>query len=237
MSQTIAIIPARGGSKRIPNKNIVDFCGKPLINYSVRCAEESGVFDKIHVSTDCDLIAEVVDKLGHGVDFMRPEFLADDFTPLMPVLKFVLESYADQGQVFSDAGLMLATCPLVEPSDVVEAYKLYSSCTPKLPLLSVSRYPVPVEWAFRLEKHNKLAPLQPDKLSVRSQDLEECYFDTGCFALFPGEFILGSTGAGDYTKYIGYELERYKGIDIDELEDLRFAEIIYRGLKLSSDEK
>ena len=236
MSNTIAIIPARGGSKRIKHKNITDFCGKPLIEYSLRCAENSGVFDKIHVSTDCDSIAETVDKLGFSVDFRRPAELADDFTPIMPVLKYVLERYENEGQTFTDVGLLMATCPLVEPADVKQAYKRYSE-TAERPLLSVSKYPVPIEWAFHLNSDHSLTPVTGDKFAVRSQDLDECVFDTGCFGFFPKNFVLDSQGAGDYSQFIGYELERHKGIDIDDLSDLRFAEIIYRGLIQYKNEK
>ena len=90
---TLAIIPARGGSKRIPNKNIRNFCGKPIISYILDAAKKSGLFNTIHVSTDSKQIIKVVENLGFKIDFVRPSDLADDYTPIMPVLKFVVEEY------------------------------------------------------------------------------------------------------------------------------------------------
>jgi N-acylneuraminate cytidylyltransferase len=94
----LAIIPARGGSKRIKNKNIIDFCGRPIIAYSLDCARQSGLFDKIHVSTDSPEIAEVAEQLGYPVDFPRTADLADDMTPLMPVIQWVVQQYVARGE-------------------------------------------------------------------------------------------------------------------------------------------
>src|SRR5438874_1339312 len=100
MTRRLAVIPARGGSKRIKNKNIRDFCGKPMIAYVLEVARESGLFDKIHVSTESAEIRQTVERLGFAVDFARPAELADDHTPIMPVLKHVVTTYASRGQTF-----------------------------------------------------------------------------------------------------------------------------------------
>ena len=113
----LAIIPARGGSKRIKNKNIKDFCGKPIIKYTINAAIESKLFDKIHVSTESNLIKEVVEKCGLSVDFMRPNELSDDFTVLMPVISFVLETYKKQNIIFDEIWILMACAPLIEASD------------------------------------------------------------------------------------------------------------------------
>lgn len=229
MGNAIAIIPARGGSKRIKNKNIVKFCGKPLIEYSLHNAELSGVFDKIHVSTDCCEIAEVVDKLGYTVDFMRPADLADDYTPLMPVLNYVIESYKKLGKFYTDIGLVTATSPLITPDDLSKGYNLFLENS-KRSLLSVAKYSAPVEWAFRMRPNSRLEPVDGTKFATRSQDLESYYYDTGSFAFFEDKTILASEGAGNYNNFIGLEIDQYKAIDIDDVDDLAFAEIIFHGL-------
>src|ERR1700739_3167672 len=114
----IAIVPARGGSKRIPDKNIVDFLGAPLMCYPIRAAEPSGLFDVIHVSTASLRIAEVAASLGHPADFMRDPALADDHTPLLPVLKWTLEQYAARGRAFSTVCLVMPTAPLIDADDL-----------------------------------------------------------------------------------------------------------------------
>ena len=119
----LAIIPARGGSKRIKNKNIKNFCGEPIINYIISTARESKLFNKIHVSTESNLIKEVVENNGLSIDFMRPETLSDDFTPLMPVLSFVLNTYISMGYQFDEIWLLMACAPLIDKNDLISASK------------------------------------------------------------------------------------------------------------------
>ncbi len=234
MVSRIAIIPARGGSKRIPNKNIADFCGKPMIEYALTEAKASGLFDKIHVSTESQKIAQVVKNLGFELDFGRPELLSDDITPIMPVLKYVVDTYAARGEFYDQVCLIMATSPLIESSDLQGAVALYEAQERgNSPVLGVVQYPVPVEWAFARSEAGYLDPLEPGKFAIRSQDLEARYYDAGSFAIYPSSFVTGSVGAGDDSKYLGYQLAKYKGVDIDDAEDLVHAEVIYRGLKSS----
>ena len=121
MVKRIAIIPARGGSKRIPNKNIRDFCGKPMISYALEAARDSALFDCIHVSTDSKKIAEATQKEGFDVDFMRTAELSDDHTPIMPVLKYVLEQYIDRGKYFDEVVLIMACAPLIDANDLISS--------------------------------------------------------------------------------------------------------------------
>jgi len=116
MIKRLAIIPARGGSKRIPNKNILEFCGKPIISYILEVVKNSNLFDVIHVSTDSEAIADVVAKLGFPVDFFRPSELADDYTPVMPVLKYVHDEYMKRGRVFDQVWSLMPTSPFMAPS-------------------------------------------------------------------------------------------------------------------------
>ena len=141
----LAIIPARGGSKRIPNKNIKSFYGKPMIYYSLNAAKLSGLFDKIHVSTDSDEIAKVVTKLGFEIDFLRDASLADDQTPIMPVLKWVLEKYESQNIIFDEVALIMACAPLIDFKDLQEASKLMKINKSLNPVMAISSYSVPIE--------------------------------------------------------------------------------------------
>ena len=138
LNKRLAIIPARIGSKRIPQKNIRDFFGKPMIYYALETVIKSKLFDKIHVSTDSDLIIDLVNEFGLLVDFKRPEELSDDITPLMPVLKFVVEEYLKIGETFNEVWMIMPCSPLINENDLLRASKMFrlfrvNGYTPGLP--------------------------------------------------------------------------------------------------------
>jgi pseudaminic acid cytidylyltransferase len=237
MPSRLAIIPARGGSKRIPDKNIRDFCGRPMIGHILQAAATSKLFDTIHVSTESRRIADVVQSLGHPVDFFRPDELADDHTPLMPVLRYVVETYAAKGRHYDEIWLLMPCSPLIGPDDLIAASGFFLSSGRQRPVMTVAQYPAPVEWAYHRKDGGSLVPLQPEMLAVRSQDIRPTYFDTGSFCIYPASAVLQSEGAGDYSAYVGYPLPRQKAIDIDSEEDFQLAEAIFRArAKLSRDE-
>ena len=225
----IAIVPARGGSKRIPDKNIVDFLGRPLMSYSIRAAEESKLFDAIHVSTDSERIADVAANLGYPVDFMRASALADDHTGIFPVMQWVLDQYEQRGRSFQSACLLMPTAPLIDANDLFEADKLFRRYNEARSVIAVSRFSVPVEWAYHMDKDGVLTPREPGMSNVRSQDLHPWYFDSGTFMFIPAKEIregrVGDTGMA------AFPIERHKAIDIDDRDDLAFAEIVFRGMK------
>jgi len=223
----IAIVPARGGSKRIPDKNIVDFLGLPLIGHSLRAAQQSGLFDVIHVSTESRRIADVAGALGFAVDFMRDPALADDHTPLLPVLKWTLEQYASRGRRFDTVCLLMPTAPLIEAGDLLQAEALFRRHNGQRTVIAVARFPVPIEWAFRMTADQSLVPCQPGMGKVRSQDLAPAYYDSGTFIFMPEAEVLA--GRIDDARMLAYSLPRDKAIDIDDAEDLELAKIIYRG--------
>jgi pseudaminic acid cytidylyltransferase len=233
MIRRIAIIPARGGSKRIPNKNIRDFCGKPMIAHILQAARESELFDVIHVSTESIHIREVVEDLGFSVDFMRPDKLADDHTPIMPVLRYVTETYASRGQVFDQVWLLMACAPLVRHSDLRQASELFDQSGGGSPVLAISEYPVPIEWAFSRTSDGKLTPVKPGMFAVRSQDLEKKYFDAGVFTVFPTQKVQASEGPGSDNGFIGHVIPKGAAIDIDEESDWTLAEAMYQTRKRS----
>ncbi len=223
MTRRLAVVPARGGSKRIPMKNVRDFCGKPMIAHILEAARSSGLFDVIHVSTESDAVRSVVERLGFGVDFLRPDHLADDHTPIMPVLKFVADSYAERDMEFDEVWLLMACAPFIESVDLQQAAKVMAGWKGERPVLAVAPYPVPVEWAYDLAPDGALTPLNPGMFAIRSQDIAPKYFDTGTFAAFPAAMVRASSGAGSDAAFVGFALEKDKAVDIDDEADWRLA--------------
>lgn len=231
MSRRLAVIPARGGSKRIPNKNVRNFCGRPMIGHIIEAALASGLFDEIHVSTDSQEIGEVVEGLGLKVAFVRPPQLADDHTPIMPVLKYVLEEYQGRGMSFDSVAMLMACAPMITAEDLRGGSALYDSLQGKLAVLGVAEYPCSIEWAFRREPSGVLVPMQPGMFSVRSQDLAPAYYDAGQFCFMSSQRILSTDGAGSDEGFLGYPIQRHQAIDIDTLDDWRFAELVYTSIR------
>jgi len=229
MSTRLAVIPARGGSKRIPEKNIRQFAGRPMIAHTLEVARASGLFDVIHVSTESERIAGIAAALGFPVAFLRPAQLADDHTPLMPVLRYDAEAFMARGRNFDEVWMLMACAPLIEPDDLRQAAALFAKAGGRHPVLPVAPFPAPVEWAFRMDGAGNLTPLQPSAMGVRSQELETKYYDTGTFCALPSQLVLDSAGAGDFAGYIGYPLDRAKAVDIDDEDDWEFAEIVFAG--------
>jgi pseudaminic acid cytidylyltransferase len=225
---TIAIIPARGGSQRIKNKNITEFCGKPLISYSINTAKMAGIFDEIHVSTDDAIIKKVAEDYGASAQFMRPAALADNHAPLVSVLRWVLNEYLSRGMKFESICLLLPTAPLLLPSDLVAGYRDFKNRNCEHPVMAVTRYPVPVEWALERSSNALFTPVFPEKAKIRSQDLKETFFDAGAFVYFSSCHLLDETyPLGNYL--FGYQLPKSRAVDIDDEEDLELARILYRG--------
>jgi len=202
-----------------------------MISYALQAAKESKLFDVIHVSTDSERTAQTVTQLGFSIDFMRPMELADDHTPIMPVLKYVLETYHDRGIEFEEVTLIMACVPLLEAEDLIQASKLKAENSHQKKVLGVAPYPVAVEWAFKRHVDGTMLPVQPGMFSVRSQDLDVKYFDAGLFCFLSAEEVLASEGAGTDNAFLGQIVPKYKVVDIDEPEDWILAEALYIGLK------
>lgn len=177
-SHRIAVIPARGGSQRIPRKNIRLLNGKPLLAYSIEIARSSGLFDRIIVSTDDEEIATVARSYGAETPFLRPDNLADAFTGTTPVMQHALYTLAEQSQSPSEACLIYATCPLLQASDLqqgFEALKDASFC------FSASTFDFPIQRALCLNNSGQLTAMFPEHIKKRSQDLVEAIHDAGQF--------------------------------------------------------
>ena len=156
----LAVIPAREGSKRIKNKNIKNFCGKPIISYALNAAKESDLFDTIHVSTESEEIANIVRDLGFTVDFLRDISLADDITPIIPVLKWVVEKYQSKNIYFDEVVLIMACAPFIDATDLKKASLIMDKNNGTKSVISISSYPAPIEWAFE-NKNSFLTPVNP----------------------------------------------------------------------------
>jgi N-acylneuraminate cytidylyltransferase len=162
---------------------------------------------------------------------MRDPSLADDHTPIMPVLKWTLEQYAKLGKAFEDVCLVMPCSPLVDAADFAESFRIYEDNGRKNPLLSVAEFPVPVEWAFTRAKGGRLTPCHPGAFAIRSQDLEKKYYDAGAIAIFPVAHILSDEPHTE-KGFVSYVLSKSKAVDIDDLADLETAKALYLSRKI-----
>lgn len=228
MKRRLAIVPARGGSTRIPNKNIVDFCGKPLILHSLEAARESRLFDTIHISTDSDQIAGLAEKNGFGIHFRRPAELSTNNVSITSVLRWVVAAYEKQNIFFDEVCLLMATAPLITSNDLLAAHSTFLKRDMCLPLLSVTPFPAPIERAMGINDNHILCFKDPSHKTAHSQHLSKNYFDAGAFAFFTKAQITNSDEAV-YSEYIPYVLPKYKAVDINDPDDLTLAKLLYLG--------
>jgi pseudaminic acid cytidylyltransferase len=225
----IAIIPARGGSKRIPRKNIKYFHGKPIIAYSIEAAINSRCFDQVVVSTDDSEIAEVAKAFGAEVPFIRPKKLADDYTGTNAVVKHAIQWFFEQGETVEYACCIYATAPFLQPKYVQEGFNIIQKGGLDFSF-SVTTFAFPVQRSLRI-KDNGVEPIWSDFILKRSQDLEEAYHDAGQFywgtkKAFTEELSLFSDCSSPVV------LPRYLAQDIDTLEDWKQAELMYKVLSI-----
>lgn len=225
----IAIIPARGGSKRIPGKNLRPFAGRPMIAWSIQAAEASGLFARIIVSTDSAEIAKVARQYGAETPFVRPAGLADDFTPTAEVLLHALEWLAGEGQGPELVCCLYATAPFVQASFLQQGYELLRR-TGATSVFPVASYPASPFRALTIGPDGRLAMLWPEHELTRSNDLPEAYHDAGQFywlnvARFRQEKRMYSSDARPVV------LPRWLVQDIDTPEDWRTAEIMHQALQ------
>ena len=225
----IAIIPARGGSKRIPNKNIKHFAGKPIIAYSIEAAKASGIFDKILVSTDSERIAQTAKEFGAEVPFMRPIQLSDDFTPTAPVLLHALKWLEKKRMHAKFACCIYATAPFVKPEYIKKGFNLIvsnkASCA-----FSVTSFPFSIFRALNIKESGCLEMFWPEHENTRSNDLPKAYHDAGQFywldtnKFFQIKKVYGNTA-------LPIIIPRFLVHDIDTHEDWQTAEVMYEVCK------
>ncbi len=226
----LAIIPARGGSKRIPDKNIKDFCGKPIISYSIEAAANTTLFDQIHVSTDSKTIADIATEAGYSPNFLRPKEFSGDHAPMMEAIKFVIDEYESIGTSFDTVALIYATSPLIDFNDLKNACESFEASNKSKPLLAVTPFPSPIEHAFRMKDNMDLCPDSEVSLSKRTQDLPESFYDAGMFAIYSSDFIKNNKTSLNFNSFRGYVVPAYRVTDIDWPEDWVLAEKLYKAL-------
>lgn len=223
----VAIIPARGGSKRIPRKCIRTFHGKPIISYSIKAASESGLFDHVIVSTDDEEIAQVAKDCGAEVPFMRPRDLADDFTGTNAVVDHALQELK-KCMVVDYACCIYATAPFLELGYLKNGYHKLTSERKQF-VFSATHFPFPIKRGIYL-RNGKLAPVDKIGFSSRSQDLEDAYHDAGQFywgtpAGFSSDYDFLSEETGIVL------LPKHTVCDIDTEDDFMRAEKMFHALK------
>lgn len=222
----LAIIPARGGSKRVPRKNIKKFLGKPIISYSIKAAIQADLFDEIMVSTDDDEIADVAQYYGANVPFMRSAENASDHATTVDALVEVLQCYQKQGIVFTHACCIYPTAPLIAPLKIRKAYKKmlkgrYDSVIP------VAKFSYPIHRALEINEENKLEMAMPEYVNTRSQDLPDTYHDAGQFYWFNVKRLLANKSlfTPNSSSIILPETEVQ---DIDSESDWKLAELKFK---------
>ena len=225
----LAIVPARGGSKRIPNKNIRNFVDRPMIHHPLAAAQASGLFERILVSTDSDLVRACVAEMGIVVDALRPAYLSDDRAGLIEVLQYEVQRLAGQGETYDRVCLLFPCSPLLLAEDLLGAAQLADEKGPNSAVVAVGRYPAPPTWAHRMDENGTLVAMDPDSLLRNSQDFGAMYFDAGCFSFFPASSLM--VAGQELGSRYGYVLPRSRTVDIDESDDWLFAETLYAALR------
>ena len=225
----LCVIPARGGSKRIPRKNIREFGGKPMIAWSIEAAQASGCFDQIIVSTDDVEIADVARQWGAQVPFMRPVELADDFAGTTPVVANALRWHQDQGHEIAAVCCLYATAPFVEPADIKIGLGLLEQASADRFVFTATSYASPIQRALRLDPASgESHMLQPEQFIKRSQDLEPAYHDAGQFYWGRPHAWLHSENLFEGSKPL--LLPRWRVQDIDSEGDWIQAELMNQAL-------
>lgn len=224
----VAVIPARGGSKRIPRKNLREFCGKPMIAWSIEVALESGLFDLVVVSTDCDEIAEVATRFGATVPFRRPPHLSDDFTPTIPVVRHAIDWLISHGRVPDAVCCLYATSPMTLVEDLKQGQAALLADTSLDFAFAVTAYAFPIQRALKVND-GVVEMFQPQHELTRSQDLPPAWHDAG-------QFYWGTANA--FRKHDGFYSARSTPVfiplhrvqDIDTPDDWYRAELMFQSI-------
>ena len=219
----IAVIPARGGSKRIHRKNVKLFAGQPMIAYAIKTAAESELFDHIVVSTDDNYIADIARNFGAEVPFLRPKELSDDNTATMPVIAHAIGRCTEQDWRFNTVCCIYPCVPFLQVRDLTESFQLFTSADMQF-CFPIVEYPSPIQRALTMNTEGIVAPYFPENELSRTQDLPLAFHDAG-------QFYWGSTTSwiSDnriHSNAVGYVVPSWRTIDIDTPEDWSRAEIL-----------
>ena len=217
----IAIIPARGGSKRIPRKNIKAFCGQPMIAYAIKAAQNSDLFEHVLVSTDDAEIQNIANSLGAETPFVRPAELANDFTATVPVVAHAIQACETLGWQFSNVCCIYPGVPFIEVEDLKASLAQLSEsgvdyCFP------VTEFPAAIQRALKHNSNGLMAPFYPEYELTRTQDLETAFYDAGQF--YWGTKQAWLTNNRIHRSGIGFEIPNWRVVDIDTPADWERAE-------------
>lgn len=223
----VAIIPARGGSKRIPKKNIRFFCGKPMIAWSIAAAKESGCFDQVLVSTDDADIADLAQELGADIPFVRPAELADDFTGTNAVTAHAIRTLQQNGAVIEAACCIYATAPFLTAQVIRDGEQLLNQHQDAAFVVTVTEFEFPIQRAVTLDAQGRLVLREPQHLTTRSQDLPACYHDAGqLYWGRPKAFLDDLPVFAPHT--LPLVLPKHRVQDIDTPGDWQRAELMFK---------
>ena len=225
---SIAIIPARGGSKRIPRKNIKLFAGKPMIGYAIEAALNCRVISRVIVTTDDDEIAAIAEEFGAEVPFRRPAELADDITPTVPVIQHAIHACYARGFKFDYTVCIYPSVPFIRIEDLADALELLLEHGGEGYTFPVTGFPSPIQRALKRGESGVVEPFNPDHINTRTQDLEPAYFDAGQFYWGAAETWL--SGANIHQKGRAIVLPEWRVVDIDTPEDWFRAEALHRAI-------
>lgn len=230
----LAVIPARGGSKRIPRKNIKPFCGKPMIAWSIEAARLSNCFDRIIVSTDDEEISAIAQAHGAEVPFMRPSELSDDYTGTIPVIAHAIDWVNKNISPVEFACCLYATAPFTQATDLRRGYNTLQNSGANF-AFSITSYAFPIQRAVRITADQRVEMFNPEHFTTRSQDLEEAFHDAGQFywgradAWLTGETLFSRDAAT-------VPLPRHRVQDIDTAEDWDRAEWLFKSMRAQTEQ-
>jgi N-acylneuraminate cytidylyltransferase len=225
----VAVLPARGGSKRIPGKNVRLLAGRPLIAWAIEACLASLSLDDVIVSTDDDDIAEAALAAGARVPFRRPPELSDDHTPLVPVIAHAIATLADQGVSIAAACCVYPTAATIRPEDIDGGWALKQSLPQTPYVVSVVRYGHPIQRALALDADHGLSLDSPEHASTRTQDLPPRWHDAGQFVW--GEARAWLAGTAVLTHAAGYPMPAWRALDLDTEDDWARAQVIHEVLR------
>ena len=221
----IAVIPARGGSKRIPRKNIRPFEGKPMVAYAINAAISSNLFEHVIVTTDDEEIAEISRRHGAETPFVRPQELSDDYASTVEVIEHAIKECLQQKMKFKKVCCIYPCVPFIKAEYLEGALGLLDSAEAKY-CFPVVKYPAAIQRAMKRTSNGRMQSFYPEYESSRTQDLEPAFYDAGQFYWGSVDSWLGNVGI--HNNGVGYVVPDWHAVDIDTPEDWRKAEILFR---------
>ena len=222
----IAVIPARGGSKRIKDKNIRSFAGKPIISWAINNALKTGIFDKVLVSTDSKKIMNVALNLGAHVPFLRPSQLSGDYASTASVISHAIDWFEGRGETLSEVCCIYPVTPFLKKEDLLRGLKALNKNKDRF-VYSITSYPHPIQRALTINDTGLVESINKKSTKLRTQDLDDTYHDAGQFYWATTKVWKSKSNILE-EQSVGIFIPRYRAIDIDTWEDWEFAENIFK---------